>query len=86
MSYDGKERSKHIEDKAASVLTMPHVESQTLARRRPSVFTRVTAIVMLFILFFFVEHALMAPRNAMYVVTRFFGAKVRPYFDCFVRC
>ncbi|KAK0221196.1 hypothetical protein EDD85DRAFT_263902 [Armillaria nabsnona] len=75
MSYDGKEHSKHIEDKAAFVLTMPHVESQTLARRRPSVFTRVTAIAMLFILFFFVEHALMAPRNAMYAVTRFFGAK-----------
>ncbi|KAK0479404.1 hypothetical protein EDD18DRAFT_846929 [Armillaria luteobubalina] len=75
MSYDGKERSKHIEDKAASILTMPHVEAQTLTRRRPSVLTRVSAIAMLFILFFFVEHALTAPRNAMYAVSRFFGAK-----------
>ncbi|SJL17144.1 uncharacterized protein ARMOST_20688 [Armillaria ostoyae] len=79
MSHDGKERSKHIEGKAASVLTMPHVESQTLARRRPSVFTRVTAGVVLLILFFFFEHALMAPRNAMYTVNRFFGVKERDH-------
>ncbi|KAK0212095.1 hypothetical protein DFS33DRAFT_1279063 [Desarmillaria ectypa] len=74
MSYGGNEHSKHVEDKAASVLTMPHIESQTLVRRS-NVFTRVTAIVMLFILFFFVEHAFMAPRDAIYAVTRFFGTK-----------